>query len=601
MIKNATVIEVMIGCPSDVKEEKICFHQAIHVWNSMNTPFNQHFIILPRDWQLDVAPELKTGASGQSITNERLLEKADILIAVFWTKLGTPTDAGYVSGTAEEIMKQVAAGKITMVYFSKKPVCPDELDQESYAKLKKFKEDYVSKKGFWGFFESTEEFQRKLTHDLTQSINQHFSVGTEVKADGQPSIQAVAQKNITPDVVDQLHEKQADTDAKVKDLAEQVKQLREERSRSKGSKRSGIEAQIKTKQAELSAWEWFEKSLQTRDPDEQIKCYTQAIKLNPEFAEAFNNRGVVYADKGLYDQAIDDCTRALEINPKDALAFNNRGNAYFDKGLYDQAIEDYTRAIKINPKDALAFYNRGLAYAKKGLYDQAIDDYSRAIEINPKDADVFNNRGNAYSKKGLPDQAIEDYNRAIKINPKDADVFNNRGIAYSDKGLYDQAIKDYNRAIEINPKLSEAFNNRGNAYSKFWGLPEQAIEDYNRAIEINPKYVGAFNNRGNAYRKMGQYQKALEDCNRALEIDPTCAMALCTRGETYYQMGQYTQALHECERSLLIDLSLEDAHFCKGQVLVKMGDIEGARQSFKRALELGHPKAQAELDKLKES
>ncbi len=94
-------------------------------------------------------------------------------------------------------------------------------------------------------------------------------------------------------------------------------------------------------------------------------------------AAGYTLRGVVYFEKGQYDDAISDYTKALEINPRYAVAFNNRGNAYQGKGQYDQAISDYNKALEINPRFALAYYNRGLAYARKGQHDQAISDYNK--------------------------------------------------------------------------------------------------------------------------------------------------------------------------------------------------------------------------------
>ncbi len=87
-------------------------------------------------------------------------------------------------------------------------------------------------------------------------------------------------------------------------------------------------------------------------------CATMQTDLND--AGAYNKRGVAYARKGQYDQAISDFNKALEINPRYATAYYNRGVAYARKGQYDQAISDFTKALEINPRYATAYYNRGL-------------------------------------------------------------------------------------------------------------------------------------------------------------------------------------------------------------------------------------------------
>ena len=121
--------------------------------------------------------------------------------------------------------------------------------------------------------------------------------------------------------------------------------------------------------------------------DQAITSFTNAIELNPEYAEAYNNRGVAHLDKNQYDQAISDCTKAIEINPKYAMAYNNRGLAYVGKGLYDKAISDCTKAIELNPKHAMAYNNRALACYSKGEYDKAWEDVHKAqslgLQIHP--------------------------------------------------------------------------------------------------------------------------------------------------------------------------------------------------------------------------
>jgi tetratricopeptide (TPR) repeat protein len=70
------------------------------------------------------------------------------------------------------------------------------------------------------------------------------------------------------------------------------------------------------------------------------------------------------------------------LNPELADAYNNRGIAYAGKGELDRAIEDYNTAIKLNPELADAYYNRGIAYRDKGELDRAIEDYKPiAIEV----------------------------------------------------------------------------------------------------------------------------------------------------------------------------------------------------------------------------
>ena len=56
-----------------------------------------------------------------------------------------------------------------------------------------------------------------------------------------------------------------------------------------------------------------------------IEDFNKAIEINPQYAEAFNNRGIVKYNLGDKQGAIKDYNKAIEINPQYADAFNNRG------------------------------------------------------------------------------------------------------------------------------------------------------------------------------------------------------------------------------------------------------------------------------------
>jgi tetratricopeptide (TPR) repeat protein len=67
----------------------------------------------------------------------------------------------------------------------------------------------------------------------------------------------------------------------------------------------------------------------------------------------------------------------LRFNPSDLGAFYNRGLVYAQEGDYDRAIQDYNQALLINPKLAVGFRFRGIAYAHKDAYLRAIADWGR--------------------------------------------------------------------------------------------------------------------------------------------------------------------------------------------------------------------------------
>src|SRR5215831_8433486 len=202
-------------------------------------------------------------------------------------------------------------------------------------------------------------------------------------------------------------------------------------------------------------------------------------------AFAFYKRANGYYERGQYDRAIEDYNQAIRLNPNHANAFSNRGATYARKGEYDRAIENYDEAIRLNPKHADAFSNRGVAYGRKGDYDRAVENYDEAIRLNPKHAAALYGRGNAYRRKGDYDRAIENYDEALRLNPKHANALYNRGNAYRHKGDYNRAIENYDLAIELNPKHVDAFSNRG-LVRFYQGQFAAAVPDFSRAVKLTP-------------------------------------------------------------------------------------------------------------------
>ncbi|MFN6157639.1 MAG: tetratricopeptide repeat protein [Dolichospermum sp.] len=208
----------------------------------------------------------------------------------------------------------------------------------------------------------------------------------------------------------------------------------------------------------------------------------KAIELSPR-AAFYSNRGVVRNELGDKPGAIDDYNQAIKINPNDADAYYNRGNARKELGDKPGAIDDFNLAIKINPNLAQAYYNRGNARKELGDKPGAIDDYNLAIKINPNLAQAYYNRGNARRELGDKQGAIDDYNQAIKINPNNADAYNNRGIVRYELGDKQGAIDDYNLAIKINPNYAQAYALRGIVYYEL-GDKQKAKEDLQRAAQL---------------------------------------------------------------------------------------------------------------------
>jgi tetratricopeptide (TPR) repeat protein len=117
------------------------------------------------------------------------------------------------------------------------------------------------------------------------------------------------------------------------------------------------------------------------DPQKAIEYLNDAIKLKPDLAMAYNNRGKAYGDLGQHEQAITDYNEAIRLKPDYADAYYNRGKDYDDLGQHQQAITDYNEAIRLKPDYAHAYNNRGVAYFIQGNKSLGCSDAQKACDL----------------------------------------------------------------------------------------------------------------------------------------------------------------------------------------------------------------------------
>jgi tetratricopeptide (TPR) repeat protein len=221
------------------------------------------------------------------------------------------------------------------------------------------------------------------------------------------------------------------------------------------------QAEIKWQQEQKAAEAEAKRKADEAEQERQARAAAEAEATRKVEAERQRKEGEAAAKAGDHDRAIVNFNEAIRLNPNDAVAYFDRGVSYSNKGDLDRAIADYNEAIRLNPAYHIAFNNRGLSYNYKGQYDRAIADLNEAIRLNPVYVFAFNNRGLAYKNKGDLDRAIADFNEAIRLDPAYHIAFNNRGLVNMIKGVYDRAMADYNEAIRLNPKYALALCNRG--------------------------------------------------------------------------------------------------------------------------------------------
>jgi tetratricopeptide (TPR) repeat protein len=130
------------------------------------------------------------------------------------------------------------------------------------------------------------------------------------------------------------------------------------------------------------------------------------------------DQGKMLVGQGHYDNAIQECTEAIQLEPMFAEAYFWRAIAYYQLAKYPLAVADCSQTIKLDPDLVEARITRAAAYCVSGQYNLAITDCNRVIEINSGMRGIAHlYRGYVYSRKGEHDLAIADRDRAVEIDP----------------------------------------------------------------------------------------------------------------------------------------------------------------------------------------
>ncbi len=221
-----------------------------------------------------------------------------------------------------------------------------------------------------------------------------------------------------------------------------------------------------------------------QDYGNAITSWEKVLAINPDYHEAWYNRGVALSALGRKEEAIQSYDKAVDIKPDYHEAWNNRGVALSNLGRREEAVQSYDKAVDIKLDLHDAWYNRAVGLAALGRNEEAVQSYDRAVALKLDFHDAWYNRGKALCDLGRKEEAVQSYDKAVDIKPDDQEAWYNRGVTLYDSGLYEEALHSYNQALQIQPDFADAYYNKACCYS----LQEKidlALEALQHAITLD--------------------------------------------------------------------------------------------------------------------
>jgi len=155
---------------------------------------------------------------------------------------------------------------------------------------------------------------------------------------------------------------------------------------------------------------------------------SQKVFTKPDF---FIASGIAHGMTRNYNMAIADLQQAIKLDPENAEAYNNLGLYYSDKGSLDSSLTALNRAIELKESFPEAWYNKGNAYAKGNAFNEAIASYEKALRFKEDYTDAQLNIGNCYAALQNYQKAIEYYDAVVQKEPYNKNALINLGITYN--------------------------------------------------------------------------------------------------------------------------------------------------------------------------
>lgn len=321
-----------------------------------------------------------------------------------------------------------------------------------------------------------------------------------------------------------------------------------------------------------------------------MRACAEAIRLKPDYADAYNNLGNALQDMNELDEAVACYCKAIELAPEHALAYNNLGNVMHAQGQLDNAIGCFRKAVALKPDLRNAHHSLGALLCDRGEFDAAL--VSLRLALDPTDADAYNSLGSALRDTGDMDAAEQAFRDAIRIDPAFAVAHFNLAGILRDRDEQDAAAEALREAIRIDPEFAGAYRRLARVLHSL-GSNEEALQACQRAIEIDPEYAPAYRELGEIYCHLGKRQAGILSFRHALELSPDDDQVWCRLATALCEDRQLDEAFEAVNRALSIGNATGAKYLILGDVLYARSAIEEGLAAHLKALELGCDPMQA--------
>ena len=301
-----------------------------------------------------------------------------------------------------------------------------------------------------------------------------------------------------------------------------------------------------------------------------------AAQLPPEISSVFVQASNAMR-QGDLSRAADGFAAATKLDPAFAEAHFNLGLVREEQGRLDEAIACFEKALALKPRIHGANLFLGVAHYKLNHYDQALAAVRKETQSYPKDLSPWMWLGVIELAKDQPEEAAAALDKAANLDPNSVDILYHRGQAHLlvSRSSYERMFKDDPKSWRVHEVLGEiaADSERYN----------DAIYEYLEAIKLAPTQPGLHEELGATYRRASKIDEADAAFQTELELNPHNALACYERGVLALERGDGAKGKELIEAAVRENPNLQDADYYLGRAEALLGNDASAIEHFNRA------------------
>lgn len=246
------------------------------------------------------------------------------------------------------------------------------------------------------------------------------------------------------------------------------------------------------------------------DNAKALQALETSVRLEPEFAEALYNLGILQMRLGDAASAEAHLRSARDIDP-DALEYTVAlARSLAVQGKVDEAEPLFLEVVARDPDNLDAKNNLAVLALQRGDQEKSLEYLQEILREDDNNVAALKTMGIAYGQQNNASLAKYMFNKAIKIDAKDPDLHNNLGLVYMKEENVPAAVQAFQKAIEVDPNYLEARLNLGAILLKYLDY-ERANEQFTEAVRIAPNHCVARLGSGASAFAMAQHEKAVQD------------------------------------------------------------------------------------------